>query len=90
MQEDLDAYQLGTPQQPAAGSIDYYRCRALLVGQEMLRRILILGIESDVAATERLYRKGTMHFGAAEVPPEPVIVKETVPADVVLPIAVPK
>lgn len=90
MQAEIDGYNLGTPQQPLAGSLDYYRLRALLVGHAMLLRIQALGIEGDVAGTERLYRAGTIHFGIAAVPPAPAIAKETVPEGITLPPGVPQ
>lgn len=89
VQAEIDTYNIGTPQQPLPGSFDYFMLRSLLTGQALLLRLQTLGIEADVAASERLYRRGTMHFGAAEVPPEVVVPVEKLPDGVVVPAGVP-
>lgn len=85
VQAQIDTYQIGTSQQPLPGSFDFYILRSLLTGQALLLRLQVLGVEADVAASERVFRNGTMHFGAAEVPPEPEVPVEKVPSGVPVP-----
>lgn len=90
IQRDIDTYQMGTPQQPLPGSFDYYLLRAQLVGQAYLLRLKNLDLEADIAASERMFRKGTVHFGHAGVPPVEKGSIEKVPDDVILPRGVPR
>lgn len=88
-EEVVSSYNIGTSQQPAAGTMDYYLLRALLVGQAYLLRLQALSLDNDVAATERVYRLGVSHFSKLAVPPPAEVEKEKVPEGVVLPLGVP-
>lgn len=72
----IAAYAPGTGKAPAVGTADYYVLRALVIGHAYLLRIDALKIEADVAACERLYRAGTVHFSKAAVPEAQAVVKE--------------
>ena len=79
LQETVNAFGQGTSSQPKDGSTPWYLLRAHTTGLAYLKRLQQLGIESDPGACERVYRKGSAMFKSAEVPPTPVIVKETLP-----------
>ncbi len=73
---EISSYQPGTTQAPVVGSSGHYKLRALVIAHAYLLRVKTLGIESDAAACERLYREGTVHFHKAGVPAAEVVVKE--------------
>lgn len=67
--ERVEAFNPGTSLAPTAGSADYFELRVQVLGHSYLLRVQELGIADDLAACERLYRAGTVHFGKAAVPP---------------------
>lgn len=72
----LTEFAPGTAMAPAPGSSAHFETRAVALGYIFLRRCIDLGIESDLAAVERLYRAGAAFFGKAIVPEEAPVVKE--------------
>jgi hypothetical protein len=76
-EEQIAAFMPGTSSAPEAGSAGYFQLRALVIAHAFLHRVLALGLHGDVAACERLYRAGTVHFHKAVPPSAEVVVKET-------------
>lgn len=79
LQEEFDSYGQGTPEQPKEGTSGWFLLRAHSLGLSYLKRLDGLQIDGDPAAAERLYRRGNVHFKAAEVPEPEVVEKETLP-----------
>lgn len=72
----LAEFRPGTSLAPAPGSTGHFEMRAYALGYAFLTRCVALGIESDLAAVERLYRAGSAYFGKAVVPEEVTVQKE--------------
>lgn len=79
---ELAAFNQGAKQQPRDGSTEWFLLRAKTCGMAYLKRLAQLGVESDAGACERVYKVSSKVFKAAEVPPEPEVVKELLPGDV--------
>lgn len=79
LQVEIDAFNQGTKHQPRPQTVEWFLLRAKVTGAAYLKRVVQLSLESDEAACERLYRKCSSHFKVAEVPPEVVVPRETLP-----------
>ena len=82
-QAEIDAYSPGITQggQPVVreSSQEWFELRGHALAQAYFKRVQVLGIESDPAACERLYRACLTVFKQAESPPAPEIVRERLP-----------
>lgn len=79
MQAEVTAFAPGTKTQPKERTTDWFLLRAKAAGLAYLQRVEQLGIAGDAGASERLYKAGSRHFKAAEVPAAPEIVREQPP-----------
>lgn len=80
LEEQIAQYQPGTKQAPKEGTSEWFLLRAYALGLTHLRRIKQLGVESDVAASERFYRGASKTFKNMAVP-DPVPVEVSVEPD---------
>jgi len=80
MNEEIAEFHQGTPQQPDVHSADWFRLRALNLGRTYLLRVQQLEIHGDAGAAERFHGACDKAFKFTDVPVEPVIERETIPA----------
>lgn len=62
LQQQIDSFTPALGQKDFPGSSGYFQQRALVLGRAYLSRIQTLGVDGDVAATERLYKAGTIQL----------------------------
>ena len=79
LQEEIDSFNHGTQQQPKEGTTAWFMLRAKSIGMSYLKRLEQLGVENNPAASEGVRREAGKLLKRTEVPPEPLIVKETLP-----------
>ena len=79
IQAEIEAFNQGHSTQPAGGTAEWFRLRALVLGLTFLQRAKQLGVDGDPAASERLYRACYKAFNLTELPPAAEIVREVVP-----------
>lgn len=79
LEEEVEAFNQGTNQQPADGSSDWFVLRAKALGLSQLRRMAQLGLHGDPAAAERFYRSCAKTFKKLDVPDPVEVVRETLP-----------
>jgi hypothetical protein len=56
-QEDFDSFKVGTANQPAEGSSDWYRLRSATLGLAFLKRLRVLGLDDNPIAADRVYQQ---------------------------------
>lgn len=78
---EIADFQQGTKQAPKDGTVEWFLLRAKSLGLSHLKRMKQLGVESDVAASERFYRKCSSSFKQLNVPDPVEIEKEVLPSD---------
>lgn len=76
---EIAQFNQGSKRQPKDHSTEWFLLRAKTLGNAYIQRVAQLGIESDPAACERLYKACLGAFKAAEVPDAPEIVRERLP-----------
>lgn len=68
LQAEIDAFQLGTPAAPSGTtpSVEYFLSRAKVLGMSYLKRCKQMGLDSDLAAAERLQTKTSRQVKAPD------------------------
>ena len=79
LQDEIASFNQGTAVQPAVGTTDWYRLRALTLGLTYLQRVQQLALHDDPAAAERLYRACYKTHTNTDAPEALVIIREVLP-----------